>query len=311
VPADVIADYMETVAARLRLSRAEKEEIAEELATHLTDSIRDHQTRGLTMEDAKEKAVEDFGDPEDVSRGLNWIHGFGWYSGRPWVDALLGSVAILVVLAGYSLVQKLIPILEPFPPIAVLFLVAAGITIYAYRAAVPAWTVTWLGIMNFAVLAFAYVAAFFGMNILQFGQLCAHLAGVAAACIALFVTTFWFTKKHLELTLLFLLPLTLPYLAIGYEDTPAGHGFYVLPVVGIFWVGFAFFYLLTRNQHPFLFACLGFVFYTGLYVDIVLNSPAPFNASGFQLTFIWALLYVIPLIMVSSPAYLLLKRRFS
>jgi hypothetical protein len=309
VPADVTTDYLSTVAARLRLNRAEKEEIAEELATHLTDSIRDHQKRGLRMQEAQEKAVEDFGDPKDISRKLNWIHGFGWYSKRPWIDALLGSVLILVVPAGYSLLQKLIPALEPFPAIAVLFLVAAGITIYAYRAAVPAWTVTWLGSMNLLVLTAAYVGVCSGVKAFQVGQLHAQLAGMAAACIALFATTFYFSKKHLELTLLFLLPLAFPYIVLGYEDTPPEHGLFVLPIVGIFWVGFAFFYLLTRNQHPVLFACLGFLFYTGLYVDIVLNSPAPLNASGLRLAFIWALLYGIPLITTSSPAYHYLKRR--
>jgi hypothetical protein len=191
----------------------------------------------------------------------------------------------------------------------VLLLAAVGISLYAYKAAVPAWTVTWLGFTHLLVLAIVYIAGYLGTKAFGLGALYSHLAGMAAACIALFFTTTWFARKHLELTLLFLLPLTLPFIVVGYEDIPLTHGLVVLPIIGIFCVAFAFFYLLTRNQHPLLFACLGFVFYTGLYIDIVFHSPAPFNASGVPLIVIGLLLYVLPLILISSPAFYYLKRR--
>ncbi len=309
MPADAVKDFLSTISARLRLDRAKQKDIAKELGTHLMDSTQDYLARGLSMEEAREEAVKKFGDPKDVSRKLNMIHSFGRYSKRPSVDALLGSVLIYAVAFGYSLLQSLIPMLEPFPPTGVLFLVAVGISLYAYKAAIPAWTVPWLGITHLLVLAVVYIAGHLCTKAFGLGALYSHLAGMAAACVALFLTTTWFARKHLELTLLFLLPLTLPYIVVGYEDISLKRGVIVLPIIGVFWVAFAFFYLLTRNQKPRLFACLGFVFYTGLYIDIVLHSPAPLNATGFPLAVIGVLLYVLPLILVSSPAFYYLKRK--
>lgn len=309
MPASAILDCLSTIRARLRLDRAKEQDIAKELETHLMDSTEDYLARGFSMEDAREEAIIKLGDPKDVSRKLNMVHGFGRYSKHPWIDALLGSVLIYAVALGYWLLQSLIPILEPFPPMGVLLLVAVGISLYAYKAAIPAWTVTWLGLTHLLLLAIAYFAVHLGTQALGLEALYSHLAGMGAACIALFFTTTWFAQKHLELTLLFLLSLTLPYIVVGYEDVSLKHGVIVLPIIGFFWVTFAFFYLLTRNQHTFLFACLGFAFYTGLYIDIAIHSPAPFNATGFSQIVIGVLFYVLPLIMISSPAFYYLKRR--
>jgi hypothetical protein len=306
---DAIKKYLRAMSARLRLDRAKAKDIAKELETHLTDSTADYLARGFSMEESRGQAIKKLGDPKDLSRTLNMIHGFGRYSERPWIDALLGSVLIVAVPLGYWLLQNLVPILEPFPPIGALLLVAVGVSLYAYKAAVPAWTVTWLGVTHLLVLAVVYLAGFLGAKAFGGGALASHLVGMAAACIALFVTTTWFARRHLELTLLFLLPLTLPFIVVGYEDIPLTHGRVVLPIIGIFWVAFAFFYLLTRNRHPFLFAILGFVFYTGLYADIVIHSPSPFNASGLPLIVIVTLLHILPLMLISSPALYYLKRR--
>lgn len=309
VPADIVASYLSDIIAKLKLDRAKKEEIAKELATHLSDSTRDHQLRGLGMEDAKKKAIEKLGDADDVSSQLRWVHGFGRYSRRLWLDALLGSLLPFAVIICYAGLQMLIPALEPLPPIAVLAVAAIGISIYAFRAAVPAWTVTWLGISNMFVLGLAYGLAFLSMEALQFEFIDSHLVAIGFACCVLTATTYWMAKQHVELTLLFLLPLILPYIAIGYEDVDASHGWVVLPVVGTFTIAFPFFYLLTRNQRPVFFASLGLVFYSGLYADIVIHSPAPFNATGLTRIGLAVLLYVVPLLMISTPAYLYLRRR--
>ena len=259
------------------------------------------------MEEAQKTAVEKFGAPDELSRKLRWVHGFGGYSRRVWLDALLGSLLPLVVIFLYVGIQRLVPALEPFSPLAVLVLVAIGISIYAFRAAVPAWTITWLGISHLLVLGSAYGAAFLALRHLQLEFLPSHLVAIGVTCIVLFMTTHWMARHHVELTLLFLLPLTLPYIVIGYEDAPLAHGWVVLPIVGFFTIAFSFFYLLTRNQHPILFALLGLAFYTGIYADIVMVSPAPFNATGVTRFGLAALVYLVPLFIISSPAYLYLK----
>jgi hypothetical protein len=263
------------------------------------------------MEEAQKKAIEKLGDADDVSSQLQWVHGFGRYSRRLWLDALLGSLLPFAVTICYAGLQRLIPALEPLPPIAVLALVAIGISIHAFRAAVPAWTVTWLGISNVFVLGLAYGLAFLSVKALQFGFLYSHLVAIGTAGIVLLATTYWMARHHVELTLLFLLPLTLPYVVVGYEDVNAGHALLVLPIAGIFTMAFPFFYLLTRNQYPVFFSSLGFVFYTGIYADIMMNSPAPFNATGFARVGLAVLLYIVPLLVISSPAYRYLRRRAS
>lgn len=303
VPADMVSAYLTAITARLRLSPAQKEDIVEELWAHLTDSIRDYETRGLSMEEARNRALADFGDPKAVSRKLNWIHGFGWYSRRPWIDAVLGSILPVLVAWGYSHLQSLFPVLEPYPPITVLFLVAMGVSFYAFRVAVPAWTVTWLGIAHLSVLFVVLGGTAEALRALGFNWLPSYLAGIAAASVVLASTTHWFARRHVELTLLFLLPLTLPYIAAGYQDVAPEHASLIVPSAGLFTALFAFFYLLTRNRHPAVFGCLAFIFYTGLYVDIMLHNPAPFQASGLRLAFLGVALYAVPILLVSSPVY--------
>ena len=305
--ADMVASYLSSIVSKLGLGKPKEDEIARELATHLSDSIRDQQIRGLSMEEAQKTAVEKLGSPDELSRKLRWIHGFGGYSRRLWVDALLGSLLPFAVIFLYVGIQRLIPALEPFSPLAVLVLVAIGISIYAFRAAVPAWTITWLGISHLLVLGLAYGAAFLALRQLQFEFLPSHLVAMGVTCIVLFMMTHWMARHHVELTLLFLLPLTLPYIVIGYEDAPSAHGWVVLPIVGFFTIAFSFFYLLTRNQHPVFFAILGLVFYTGIYADIVTNSPSPFQATGLTRFGLAALLYLVPLFIISSPAYLYVR----
>jgi hypothetical protein len=307
VSADTVASYLSSIVSKLRLGKSTEDDIAGELATHLYDSIRDQQIRGLSMEEAQKTAVERFGTPDELSRRLRWVHGFGRYSQRGWLDALLGSLLPFVVICLYVGIQQLTPALEPLSPLAVLVLVAIGISIYAFRAAVPAWTITWLGISHLLVLGLAYGASFLALRYLQLDFLPSHLVAIGSACIVLFITTRWMARHHVELTLLFLLPLTLPYIVIGYEDAPSAHGWVVLPIVGFFTIAFSFFYLLTRNQHPIFFALLGLVFYTGIYADIVRVSPAPFNATGLTRFGLAALLYLAPLSIISSPVYLYLR----
>jgi amino acid transporter len=67
VPADLVASYLSDIIAKLSLDGAKEEEIAKELATHLSDSTRDHQLRGLAVEDAQKKAIEKLGDSHFVS----------------------------------------------------------------------------------------------------------------------------------------------------------------------------------------------------------------------------------------------------
>jgi hypothetical protein len=290
------------------LDRAQEEEIARELAAHLEDSAREHMIRGLSMEEAQKRAVEAFGKPRAVSRKLKWVHGFGRYSKRPWLDALLGSLPFLLAFVS-MLVEAAVPRLGLVNFGVFVWIIVIGVSVYALKEAVPAWTVTWLGLANFLVLFILFGGIFGGARfVLGASWPVAYLAAFIVASAALILSGVSMAQKNVEQTLLFLLPLAILYATVGYEDAAPSHRMLMTAIAALFAFVFSFAYILTRNRRPILFAAIGFLFYSTLYIDILRTSPSPLNATGPALVAIWSLIYVVPLLLVSSPAYFFLKK---
>jgi len=65
-----IDDYVEAVTQRLRADPELHLDVAHEVRAHLEDAAADAREQGLTEEDALERAMKAFGDPEQVSDGL-------------------------------------------------------------------------------------------------------------------------------------------------------------------------------------------------------------------------------------------------
>ena len=308
MPSDLIRDYLIRLSGKLGLDATQRAEISKELEAHLEDSSRDLQRKGLSRSEALKKAVEAMGESSRVSRELNWVHGFGRHSRRPWVDALLGGIAPFALASLYEVLQSLVSDLGSVPAMAVVWLVALGVSIYALKKAVPAWTVTWLGLTNMMVLFFLYVGAYGSLSALGLEWAGAYGFAVLVTALALFFSTYWVAKHNVEMTLLFLLPLAILYIGAGYQDVEPSHASSVVPFIMYFGPIFAFAYLLTRNRYPLLFGAIGLAFYTGLYLDIMAHNPPPLNASGLQLVGVQILIYFVPLLFISSPAYFYRKR---
>ncbi len=311
MPSDPIRAYLTRLSGKLGLDATQRAEISKELETHLEDSTRDHQSKGLSGSEARKKAVEAMGESSRVAREPNWVHGFGRYSRQPFVDALLGGIAPFALASLYEALQSLVSGLESIPAIAVVWLVALGVSIYALKQAVPAWTVTWLGLTNMMVLFFLYVGTHGSLSALGLGWAGAYGSAVLVTSLALFFSTYWVAKHHVELTLLFLLPLAVLYFGAGYQDVDPSHTRSVVPFIVYFGPVFASAYLLTRNRCPLLFGAIGLTFYTGLYFDIMAHNLPPLNASGLQLVGVQILIYIVPLLLVSSPAYFYRKKKVS
>jgi hypothetical protein len=308
VPADAVSRYLSRISSKLGLDRARQEEITRELATHLEDSAREHQIRGLSMNEAQERAMEALGEPNALSRKLRWVHAFGRYSKHPLLDALLGSLPFLLTVAG-----MLVEALAARPGLSVFVcIVVIGVAIYALKVAVPAWTMTWLGFANLFFMSFLYGGVYVGMRfVLDVGWAPTYLAALLVSAAALVTTTVLVAKKSVELTLLFLLPLAIFYTTVGYEDAAPSHRFLMTIIAALFAFVFSFAYLLTRNRRPILYAALGFIFYNALYVDIIRTGPSTLNTAGPVLVGLWALIYIVPLLLVSSPAYFYVRRKMS
>ncbi len=251
------------------------------------------------------------GESSRVSRELHRVHGFGRYSRRPFVDALLGGIAPFALASLYETLQTSVSGLESIPAMAVVWLVALGVSIYALKQAVPAWTVTWLGLTHMMVLFFLYVGTYGSLSALGLGWTGAYGFAVLVTSLTLFFSTYWVAKHNVESTLLFLLPLAVLYFGAGYQDVDPSHARSVVPFIMYFAPVYAFAYLLTRNRYPLLFGAIGLVFYTGLYLDIMAHNPPPLNASGLQLVGVQILIYLFPLLLISSPAYFYRKRKVS
>jgi hypothetical protein len=94
--------YLTTMESALGpLDEARRREIVAEVSGHLEDKARQLMLRGLTEEASMEKAMETFGDPAEVGRELNQVHG-----GTTKRDALLA--ALPPMLLGLSIAISLL-----------------------------------------------------------------------------------------------------------------------------------------------------------------------------------------------------------
>jgi hypothetical protein len=293
---------LSSICSRLGLDRAQEEEITRELATHIEECIQDHRRRGLTGDEAEQKAIGALGEPGKISRQLKWVHGFGRSSNRPWIDALLGSLPFGLALLGICLRLSF--------PLYLWWSIVIGVSVYALKEAVPAWTASWLGLAHLLVLFFLFNGTYGGMRfLLGYGWAASYSLAFLSTAVVLFGSTFLLARKKVELTLLFLLPLTALYVAVGFEDVAPSHRFFIALLVLVFAFVYAFSYLLNRCQRPVLFAAIGFVVYNALYLDVMRTAPAPLDSTGMTLLGLRILIYTIPLTLISSPVCYYFKRR--
>ncbi|WP_132994889.1 FtsW/RodA/SpoVE family cell cycle protein [Sporanaerobacter acetigenes] len=65
--------YMDTVCSCVKFREAHSE-IRSEIATHLIDTVEEHEKEGSTKEEAIDMAIKQMGDPLEVGRQLNKVH---------------------------------------------------------------------------------------------------------------------------------------------------------------------------------------------------------------------------------------------
>ena len=72
---DKLEQYLDQVCRSVGGPRALRQHIRQELREHLQDAVAGHKAAGLTEEAALDRALEEFGRPEDVRSDLEAAHG--------------------------------------------------------------------------------------------------------------------------------------------------------------------------------------------------------------------------------------------
>src|SRR5437899_4809146 len=72
---DKLELYLDQVCRSIGGPKALRQHVRQELREHLLDAVAEHKAAGLSEEKALEKALEDFGGPEQVRSELEATHG--------------------------------------------------------------------------------------------------------------------------------------------------------------------------------------------------------------------------------------------
>src|SRR5260370_40148284 len=72
---DKLERFLDQVCRSIGGPRALRQHVRQELREHLLDAVAQHKTSGLTEEKALDRALEDFGGPEQVRSELEATHG--------------------------------------------------------------------------------------------------------------------------------------------------------------------------------------------------------------------------------------------
>ncbi|EAC4527916.1 FtsW/RodA/SpoVE family cell cycle protein [Listeria monocytogenes] len=99
----IFEEYLGKVIAKIKSKQAHSM-IKKELNNHLEELSRSFQKRGLSLEDADKKAMQEMGDPSAVGKNMNQLH-------KPRMDWLL--IALFILLAGIGFLPLMSDVVSP------------------------------------------------------------------------------------------------------------------------------------------------------------------------------------------------------
>jgi|YelNatPaOPRAMG01_1025707.scaffolds.fasta_scaffold15947_3 hypothetical protein len=130
-----ITHYLSRFKASLEIDRAIKDEVAEELYTHLIEKSWELEQEGLSKEEACKVAVQLLGAPELIAQQI-----YETYAQGTWKEALLSALPHFLMAVIFSLYywQNVVCLL-------VVLGLTVGIAIYGWHRNKPLWLFPWLG----------------------------------------------------------------------------------------------------------------------------------------------------------------------
>ncbi|EIM8286659.1 FtsW/RodA/SpoVE family cell cycle protein [Listeria monocytogenes] len=99
----IFEEYLGKVIAKVKSKQAHSM-IKKELSNHLEELSHSFQKRGLSLEDADKKAMQEMGDPSAVGKNMNQLH-------KPRTDWLL--IALFILLAGIGFLPLMSDVVSP------------------------------------------------------------------------------------------------------------------------------------------------------------------------------------------------------
>ncbi|EPF7617491.1 FtsW/RodA/SpoVE family cell cycle protein [Listeria monocytogenes] len=99
----IFEEYLGKVIAKVKSKQAHSM-IKKELSNHLEELSHSFQKRGLSIEDADKKAMQEMGDPSAVGKNMNQLH-------KPRMDWLL--IALFILLAGIDFLPLMSDVVSP------------------------------------------------------------------------------------------------------------------------------------------------------------------------------------------------------
>ncbi|EGE9604360.1 FtsW/RodA/SpoVE family cell cycle protein [Listeria monocytogenes] len=99
----IFEEYLGKVIAKVKSKQAHSM-IKKELSNHLEEISHSFQKRGLSIEDADKKAMQEMGDPSAVGKNMNQLH-------KPRMDWLL--IALFILLAGIGFLPLMSDVVSP------------------------------------------------------------------------------------------------------------------------------------------------------------------------------------------------------
>ncbi|EAD2030226.1 FtsW/RodA/SpoVE family cell cycle protein [Listeria monocytogenes] len=99
----IFEEYLGKVIAKVKSKQAHSM-IKKELISHLEELSDSFQKRGLSIEDADKKAMQEMGDPSAVGKNMNQLH-------KPRMDWLL--IALFILLAGIGFLPLMSDVVSP------------------------------------------------------------------------------------------------------------------------------------------------------------------------------------------------------
>ncbi|EAC5437667.1 FtsW/RodA/SpoVE family cell cycle protein [Listeria monocytogenes] len=99
----IFEEYLGKVIAKVKSKQAHSM-IKKELSNHLEELSHSFQKRGLSLEDADKKAMQEMGDPSAVGKNMNQLH-------KPRMDWLL--IALFILLAGIGFLPLMSDVVSP------------------------------------------------------------------------------------------------------------------------------------------------------------------------------------------------------
>ena len=128
--------YLQSLAWRLHLDPAEKDEIIQELEAHLADKAAELETQGVDRETAMARAVEEMGAPNTVAQGMYEVHSPG-----VWRDVLLSTIPHFLLASLFAL-----HLWSHYFLVSLLLIAIAFVTWRNWRAGSPSkWSYSWMG----------------------------------------------------------------------------------------------------------------------------------------------------------------------